>query len=275
MPDENDPPDLEFYSGNAFWYHDRAYMMVLAAIVDEQGGCHPRFRGGQMPSSKRRPPRHPAALGQPLRARTRRQDRPPALPLPRRQHLRRRLKGKSMKSMQEGEDERYANHRVGGPKAPPTTWGNQSQNADTLCGGPSNDSTTDAHTFRCCWERVGRGGRVLRFAGWPGHQSGHRGQAVRDVGAGRDAARQLRAADDKGLGGITIWLRGGDYLRTAALELSAADSGTAEAPVVWRAWQDETVRLLGGRTLSGVPAGHRSGRAEPVAGKGSRERATD
>lgn len=29
VPDANDPPDLEFYSGNAFWYHDRAYMMVL------------------------------------------------------------------------------------------------------------------------------------------------------------------------------------------------------------------------------------------------------
>jgi hypothetical protein len=28
-PDAQDPPDLEFYSGNAFWYHDRAYMMVL------------------------------------------------------------------------------------------------------------------------------------------------------------------------------------------------------------------------------------------------------
>ncbi|MHB1459888.1 MAG: hypothetical protein ACYC1M_01205 [Armatimonadota bacterium] len=28
-PDKNDPPDLEFYSGNAFWYYDRAYMMVL------------------------------------------------------------------------------------------------------------------------------------------------------------------------------------------------------------------------------------------------------
>jgi hypothetical protein len=71
-----------------------------------------------------------------------------------------------------------------------------------------------------------------------------------------DAVRQLRSADGKPLGGkplggITIWLRAGDYLRTAALELSAADSGTAEAPVVCRAWQDETVRLLGGRTLSG------------------------
>jgi hypothetical protein len=28
-PDAEDPPDLEFYSGNGFWYHDRAYMMVL------------------------------------------------------------------------------------------------------------------------------------------------------------------------------------------------------------------------------------------------------
>jgi len=29
MPDGEDPPDMEFYSGTAFWYHDRAYMMVL------------------------------------------------------------------------------------------------------------------------------------------------------------------------------------------------------------------------------------------------------
>mgnify|MGYP000970337263 CR=1 FL=1 len=29
LPDEQDPPDLEFYSGNGFWYHDRSYMMVL------------------------------------------------------------------------------------------------------------------------------------------------------------------------------------------------------------------------------------------------------
>lgn len=29
VPDADDPPDLEFYSGNGFWYHDRAYMTVL------------------------------------------------------------------------------------------------------------------------------------------------------------------------------------------------------------------------------------------------------
>ena len=29
VPDADDPADLEFYSGNGFWYHDRAYMTVL------------------------------------------------------------------------------------------------------------------------------------------------------------------------------------------------------------------------------------------------------
>ena len=48
---------------------------------------------------------------------------------------------------------------------------------------------------------------------------------------------------------MTIWLRGGDYVRTSALELTEVDSGTAEAPVVWRACAGETVRLLGGRPL--------------------------
>lgn len=29
VPDGDDPPDMEFYSGNGFWYGDRAFMMVL------------------------------------------------------------------------------------------------------------------------------------------------------------------------------------------------------------------------------------------------------
>ena len=28
-PDADDPPDLEFYRGNGFWYHDRAFLVVL------------------------------------------------------------------------------------------------------------------------------------------------------------------------------------------------------------------------------------------------------
>jgi hypothetical protein len=67
----------------------------------------------------------------------------------------------------------------------------------------------------------------------------------------RDA---VRAANRSGLiagGAITVWLRGGDYVRTNALVLSAVDSGTEGARVIWRGYGDEHVRLLGGRILTG------------------------
>ncbi len=67
--------------------------------------------------------------------------------------------------------------------------------------------------------------------------------------AARDAVRRQKAAGLPPRGGVTIWLRGGDHVRTNALELTAADSGTPEAPLVWRAFAGETPRLLGGRRL--------------------------
>src|SRR2546430_6653074 len=47
----------------------------------------------------------------------------------------------------------------------------------------------------------------------------------------RDEVRKLRM-NSPSKRGITIWLHGGDYFRTNALELTAADSGTQEAPVI-------------------------------------------
>jgi hypothetical protein len=67
----------------------------------------------------------------------------------------------------------------------------------------------------------------------------------------RDAARVLKRQNKMPRHGLTIWLRGGDYVRTNALELSKEDSGTPDAPIVWRAYQNEAVRLLGGRQLTG------------------------
>ena len=63
----------------------------------------------------------------------------------------------------------------------------------------------------------------------------------------RAAVREFR----QGSAGITVFLRGGDYYRTNALELTAADSGTPGAPIVWQAAKGEKVRLLGGRSLTG------------------------
>ena len=67
----------------------------------------------------------------------------------------------------------------------------------------------------------------------------------------RDEARRLRQDGKPPKGGLTIWLGGGDYFRTNAFELSAADSGAPDAPIVWRARPGEAVRLIGGRRLSG------------------------
>ena len=50
-------------------------------------------------------------------------------------------------------------------------------------------------------------------------------------------------------GGVVVWIRGGVYPRTAPFALTSADSGGTAAPVVYRAYPGETVRILGGTTL--------------------------
>lgn len=67
----------------------------------------------------------------------------------------------------------------------------------------------------------------------------------------RDAVRELKRSGKLPLPGITIWLREGDFVRTNALELTEADSGAAEGPIIWRSYRNERVRLLGGRVLNG------------------------
>lgn len=80
---------------------------------------------------------------------------------------------------------------------------------------------------------------------------GTRGRPFATLERARDAARQLHHEGTPPPGGITLWLRGGDYVRTNALELTEADSGTPNAPVLWRSLEGQTARLLGGRRLSG------------------------
>ncbi len=67
--------------------------------------------------------------------------------------------------------------------------------------------------------------------------------------AARDAVRKLKAGGGLPPGGVTIWLHGGDYSRTNTLELTAVDSGTPEAPVIWCARPGDNPRLLGGVRL--------------------------
>ncbi len=66
----------------------------------------------------------------------------------------------------------------------------------------------------------------------------------------RNEVRTIKAA---GLpkGGVTVTVRGGLYTLDKPLDLSAEDSGTAEAPVRFEAQKGEEVRVSGGKVVSG------------------------
>ena len=74
-------------------------------------------------------------------------------------------------------------------------------------------------------------------------------QPFATLAAARDAVRTLRARGDQSAATITIWLRGGTYQLSESFTLEAQDSGTALAPVVYRAYSDEDVTLVGGLRL--------------------------
>jgi parallel beta-helix repeat protein len=64
----------------------------------------------------------------------------------------------------------------------------------------------------------------------------------------REESRAIRSRGGASKG-ITIWLRGGTYFRTATFVLDTADAGTPESPLVIAAPQGESVRLSGGVLL--------------------------
>ena len=69
--------------------------------------------------------------------------------------------------------------------------------------------------------------------------------------AARDKIRELKAT---GLypKGFTVYVRGGTYNVSEGLLLDERDSGTAEAPITYRAYEDEEVIVTGGITVKGT-----------------------
>lgn len=65
----------------------------------------------------------------------------------------------------------------------------------------------------------------------------------------RDAVRAAKKSGALSKGGVTVWLRGGEYPMRETLALGAKDSGSAGAPVVYRAWKGEVPVLSGAWTV--------------------------
>ena len=69
--------------------------------------------------------------------------------------------------------------------------------------------------------------------------------------AGVTEERALTAAGGLPAGGVSVVVRGGVYRIQKPLELTAEDSGTADAPIAYVAAPGEEVRLVGGQAVTG------------------------
>lgn len=68
----------------------------------------------------------------------------------------------------------------------------------------------------------------------------------------RDAVNAKKVRGILPPGGAAVYLRGGRYAVTRTFTLSTADSGTVNAPIVYRAWQNEKPILDGGFPVKGL-----------------------
>ena len=81
--------------------------------------------------------------------------------------------------------------------------------------------------------------------------AGSAAQPLASLNGARDAIRKIKASGSLPEGGIEVAVRAGTYRRADALEFGEEDSGTAAAPIVYRAAERGTVRITGGLALTG------------------------
>ncbi len=68
----------------------------------------------------------------------------------------------------------------------------------------------------------------------------------------RDAVRRWRSARSGVSAAVTVWFESGTYHLTESLVLEEQDSGTEQAPVLWRACPGAEVRFSGGCSVDGT-----------------------
>ncbi|MHC4241292.1 MAG: right-handed parallel beta-helix repeat-containing protein [Planctomycetota bacterium] len=81
--------------------------------------------------------------------------------------------------------------------------------------------------------------------------SGSRSRPFATFTRARDAIRELKEAGDLPKGDITVHIRRGVYPLAKSFELTNRDSGTESSLIVYRAYRNEKVRLIGGKQIEG------------------------
>ena len=65
----------------------------------------------------------------------------------------------------------------------------------------------------------------------------------------RDALRELKSSGKIAEGGAVVYLRGGNYAISETINFNSADSGTKDAPILYRNFPDEKVNFVGGAAI--------------------------
>jgi hypothetical protein len=84
----------------------------------------------------------------------------------------------------------------------------------------------------------------------PGARGGGNGP-FKTLEKARDTIRRLKEAEGLPEGGVVVHIRGGVYTLTKSLELTTGDSGTKASPIIYQAYKNEEVRLIGSRQVKG------------------------
>ncbi|PXX23027.1 right-handed parallel beta-helix repeat-containing protein [Arenibacter sp. ARW7G5Y1] len=78
---------------------------------------------------------------------------------------------------------------------------------------------------------------------------GTKTKPVATLEAARNLVRQYKAINDLPKGGITVWIGKGQYDQTEPFILNENDSGSPDAPIVWRTLPNEPVSVTGGKSI--------------------------
>lgn len=119
----------------------------------------------------------------------------------------------------------------------------------------AGNSPRDPQAARTPVGEVGKAGMTLYVSldGSDDHP-GTSDKPLRSLAAARDLIRKIKKQGNLPVGGVEVRIRGGQYAVDATLDLTAEDSGTETAPVVYAAMAGEKPVFTGGRQLKNFRA---------------------
>ncbi|HNS32511.1 MAG TPA: right-handed parallel beta-helix repeat-containing protein, partial [bacterium] len=121
---------------------------------------------------------------------------------------------------------------------------------ENLEGLPDGEEEKSPQVKRAEWVNKPKFGIYVSLNG-NDNNTGTKEKPFATIGRAREEVRKIK---EKGMpeGGIAVYLRGGKYFVTESIVLEKKDSGTEEAPVVYRSYPGEEVRLIGGKQVTNL-----------------------